>query len=159
VTVDNGWKGDKKWSSAGASLTVTVRQWPFDWSYVLTSSGASKGEDFSDQNFSLEQVREDKATRRAWVVAFTGNSTNGGSYTVQEVDWRGARLVTRCTGQDVDYGWTRDLWATISTRELTPLGKGEVWITTASVGNQRTGKTWNLPGKLVSFTSISLRPQ
>lgn len=156
--VDRGWVGAKTWTGPTGNLTITVRQWPFDWSYVLVSGAASKGEDFADQNYSLEQVHQDPASKQTFVVAFIGNSTNGGAYVVNEVDWAKARLIQRCAGQDVDFDWSRDLWATISTRELTPLGKGDVWVTKAAVGNRRTGKQWSLPGKLVSFTSISLRP-
>lgn len=155
---DLGWAGEKKWSGPTGTLTISVRNWPYDWSYVLVSGATSKGEDYADKNFLLEQVHQDPGTKQAWVVAYIGNSTNGGAYVVLGVDWAKARLVQRCAGQDVDFGWNRDSWATVSTRELTPLGKGEVWITTASVGNLKTGEQWNLPGKLVSFTSISLRP-
>jgi hypothetical protein len=142
----------------GAKLVIDCTKAVYDWSLTLTrSDGTQVVEKHEDDNYTFQRAYPQQADGSVWIVAFVGNSTTGGSFIVNRFDWTSGKLDRVASGTDLDFRLGRDLWASVSTRDLAPLGKGEVWTSQATIGSQKTGKQTALGSGMVYFTSISLR--
>jgi len=141
-----------------AKLVIDCTKAAYEWSLTQTRSGGSPiVEEHNDDNFTFQRAYPQQPDGSVWVVAFIGNSTNGGAWIVNRYDWTSGKLQQVASGTDLDFRLGRDLWASVSTRDLSPLGKGEVWTSQAFIGSQKTGKQTALGSGTVYFTSISLR--
>lgn len=143
---------------SGSALVIDCTKAVYDWSLTETrADGSQVVEKHEDENFTFIRAYPQQPDGSVWVVAFIGNSTNGGSYIVNRWNWTAGKLEQIASGTDLDFRLGRDLWVSVSTRDLSPLGKGEVWTSQAFIGSQKTGKQTALGSGMVYFTSISLR--
>ncbi|MBX7135240.1 MAG: hypothetical protein K1X67_21435 [Fimbriimonadaceae bacterium] len=141
----------------GAKLVIDRSKGNFDWTATFTKEGKSLVTQHSEDNVNFVRAYPQQPDGSVYVVTFSGNSTTGGAWMVDSVDWSTGKLITVASGTDLDFRLSRDLWASVTPRDLSPLGKGEVWTSQAYVGSRKTGAKASLGSGLVYFTSISLR--
>lgn len=150
---------EQSFAKPGAGkVTIRLGQGVWDWSMVVQpSQGVPITTRHSDDNLTFIQAQQLKPSDDLIVVTFAGNSTTRGSFSVGRLDWTTGNLDALAWGSDVDFRPNRALWAGVSPRDLAPLGKGEVWVSEATVADWRTGRIYWKGKGMVDFTSISLR--
>ena len=141
----------------GAKVTIDRSKGNYDWSLTFTHDGKTQVTTHSEDNVNFVRAYPQQPDGSLYIVTFSGNSTTGGAWMVDKVNWTTGKLQQVASGTDLDFRLSRDLWACVTPRDLSPFGKGEVWSSQAYVGSRKTGAKASLGSGLVYFTSISLR--
>ena len=141
----------------GAKATIDRSKGNFDWTLTVVRDGKSTVETHHEDNVNFVRAYPQQPDGSVYLVTFSGNSTTGGAWMVDKINWATGKPQQVASGTDLDFRLSRDLWASVTPRDLSPFGKGEVWSSQAYVGSRKTRAKAALGSGLVYFTSISLR--